>query len=384
MCVAPNTLVLPHISRHSNSILSCFSREIGKKLLCKSSLDTNHVVNLRLEGCQILNKSDLLFVMTTIQPVIGFTRMVPGSLEMKGVCVKTLGEHKASHAELLSFVPGLCALVTMYTDPVDVALLDAAGDQLKIICNFAVGFDNINISACKDRGIIVCNTPDAVTEGTANLAWLLIQSVARRLIEADQYARSTAYPKHGHLGMSEFLGMDLCNKKIHIVGAGRIGYATALRAKAFGMSILYTARSRHIDFEMTPLGAARVSLEEGLSQADVVSIHTPLTPQTRHLINANNLKLLKPTAILVNTSRGPVIDESALVTVLAEGKLWGAGLDVYENEPAIHPDLVKLRNVVLTPHIGSAEIAWRKAMTEMVLTNIKAALADQEPPHRIA
>ncbi len=322
--------------------------------------------------------------MTITQPVVGFTRTVPGNLEMQGVCVKTLGKHKASHADLLSFVPGLCALVTMYTDPIDVALLDAAGDQLQIICNFAVGFDNINISACKNRGIIVCNTPDAVTEGTANLAWLLIQSVARRLIEADQYARSATYPKHGHLGMSEFLGMDLCNKKIHIVGAGRIGYATAIRAKAFGMSILYTARSRHIDFEITPLGATRVTLEEGLSQADVVSIHTPLTPQTRHLINRDNLKLLKTTAILVNTSRGPVIDESALADALATGKLWGAGLDVYENEPAIHPDLIALNNVTLTPHIGSAEIVWREAMTQMVLTNIKAVLEGQEPPNRIA
>ncbi len=322
--------------------------------------------------------------MTTAKPVVGFTRAVPGSPEIQGVCIKTLGDSKPSVADLLAFVPGLSALVTMYTDPVDDALLDAAGEQLKIICNFAVGFDNINISACKNRGVIVCNTPDAVTEGTANLAWLLIQSVARRLIEADQYARSDTYLAKGHLGMSEFLGMDLCNKKLLIVGAGRIGYATALRAKAFGMHILYTARSRHIDFEMTPLGATRVTLEEGLSQADVVSIHTPLTPQTRHLINAENLKLLKPTAILVNTSRGPVIDEVALVEALQAGKLWGAGLDVYENEPAIHPGLINLKNVVLTPHIGSAEIAWRKAMTEMVLTNIKAALDGQEPPNQIA
>ncbi len=322
--------------------------------------------------------------MSTNAPTIGFTREVPGTPEIQGVCIKTLGEHKPTIPQLHAFVPGLDALVTMYTDPVDDALLDAAGDQLKIICNFAVGFDNINIQACKDRGIIVCNTPDAVTEGTANLAWLLIQSVARRLIEADQYARSDTYRAKGHLGMAEFLGMDLCNKKIHIVGAGRIGYATALRAKAFGMSILYTARSRHIDFEMTPLGATRVTLEEGLAQADVISIHTPLTPQTRHLINRENLKLLKPTAILVNTSRGPVIDESALATALQAGQLWGAGLDVYENEPTIHPNLINLKNVVLTPHIGSAEITWRKAMTDMVLTNIKAVLANQEPPNRIA
>lgn len=322
--------------------------------------------------------------MSTTQPIVGITRTVPGNPEIQGVCVKTLAESKASPADLLAFVPGLTALVTMYTDPVDDALLDAAGDQLKIICNFAVGYDNINIKACKNRGIIVCNTPDAVTEGTANLAWLLIMATARRLIEADNYARSDAYPANGHLGMSEFLGMDLCNKKLLIVGAGRIGFATALRAKAFGMQILYTARSKHLDFEMTPLGATRVTLDEGMSQADVVSIHTPFTPQTHHLINADNLELLKPTAILVNTSRGPVIDESALVDALVAGKLWGAGLDVYENEPIPHQGLLELNNVTLTPHIGSAEITWRKAMTDMVFTNIKAVLAGQEPPNRIA
>jgi glyoxylate reductase len=322
--------------------------------------------------------------METHQSTVGFTRDVPGNPEIQGVCVKTLGASKASIPELHAFVSGLDALVTMYTDPVDDALLDAAGDQLKIICNFAVGFDNIDILACKNRGVMVCNTPDAVTEGTANLAWLLIMASARRLVESDKYARSSSYPAKGQLGMSDFLGMDLCNKNLLIVGAGRIGYATALRAKAFGMKILYTARTRHLDFEMTPLGSTRVTLEDGLAQADVVSVHTPLTTQTRHLINRENLKLLKSTAILVNTSRGPVIDESALVDALKSNKLWGAGLDVYENEPTLHPGLIELENVVLTPHIGSAEIAWREAMTDMVLVNIKAVLAGQEPPNRIA
>ncbi|MDF1810012.1 MAG: D-glycerate dehydrogenase [Phycisphaerales bacterium] len=322
--------------------------------------------------------------MKTEQLCVGITRSVPGKPEIQGVCVKTLGEKKATREELCSFVSGLSALVTMYTDPVDDKLLDAAGDQLKIVCNFAVGFDNIDISACKKRGIIVCNTPDAVTEGTANLAWLLVSSCARRLIEADRYARSNTYPENEHLGMSDFLGMDLCNKVIHIVGAGRIGYATALRAKAFGMRVIYTARKRHLDFEMTPLGATRVSLDDGLSQADVVSIHTPLTDQTFHLINRENICLMKSSAILVNTSRGPVVDEAALAQALSDGKLWGAGLDVYENEPVIHPKLLKLDNVILTPHIGSAEIAWRHAMTEMVMTNVKAALENQEPPNRIA
>ncbi len=271
----------------------------------------------------------------------------------------------------------------MYTDTVDEELLEAAGAQLKVVCNFAVGYDNINISACKSRGVVVCNTPDAVTEGTANLAWLLILATARRLIEADRYARSASYPANGQLGMDEFLGMDLCNKELLIVGAGRIGYATALRAKAFGMRIAYVARTRHLDFEMAPLGARRVTLDEGLKEADVVSVHTPLTEQTRHLLNADNIKLLKRDAIVVNTARGPVIDEQALVNALDEERLWGAGLDVYEKEPEVHPGLIENPRVVLTPHIGSAEIAWRRAMTQMVCANVGAVLRGQEPPNRI-
>lgn len=322
--------------------------------------------------------------MPATQPIVGFTRNPVGNPEIPGVCVKVLGSGKPTKQDLLRFVPGLTALVTMYTDPVDDELLDAVGGQLKVVCNFAVGYDNINISACKNRGIVICNTPDAVTEGTANLAWLLILSTARRLIEADRYARSPQYPQHGQLGMDEFLGMDLCNKVLLIVGAGRIGYATALRAKAFGMRIAYVARSRHLDFEMAPLGAQRMTLEDGLEAADVVSVHTPLTEQTRHLINTDNLKLLKKEAIVVNTARGPVVDEQALVDALDEGKLWGAGLDVYEKEPEVHPGLIENPRVVLTPHIGSAEIAWRQAMTQMVCTNVSAVLKGHEPPNRIA
>lgn len=322
--------------------------------------------------------------MTATQPIVGFTRTPVGTPVVSGACIKVLGSEMPEKQDLIRFVPGLSALVSMYTDPVDHELLDAAGEQLKVVCNFAVGFDNINIDACKDRGIVVCNTPDAVTEGTANIAWLLVLATARRLVEADRYARSPAYPQHGQLGMNEFLGMDLCNKLLLIVGAGRIGYATASRAKAFGMRIAYVARSRHLDFEMAPLGAQRMTLEEGLAAADVVSVHTPLTQQTRHLINANNLKLLKKEAIIVNTARGPVIDEQALVDALNDDRLWGAGLDVYEKEPEIHPGLIHNPRAILTPHIGSAEIAWRRAMTEMVCANVSAVLKGQEPPNRIA
>lgn len=322
--------------------------------------------------------------MNTHQPIVAITRTVPGNPCFQGFSVRVLGDGLPSRAGIMGFVPGAAALVTMYTDRVDAGVLDAAGEQLKIVCNFAVGFENIDLEACKSRGIVVCNTPDAVTEGTANIAWLLVLASARRLIEADRYARSEQYPARGQLGMDDFLGMDLCGKEICIVGAGRIGFATAMRARAFGMRVLYVARSRHLEFEMSPMGAERVSLEEGLRRADVVSVHTPLTEQTRHLINAERLAMMKKTSILVNTARGPVVDEDALVHTLKNKRLWGAGLDVFEKEPAVHPELVGLENVVLTPHIGSAEIRWREAMTEMVETNIRAFFDGKEPPNRIA
>ena len=317
--------------------------------------------------------------MQTPEKQVRITRAIPGKLDIPNACVRTLGDTLPTRDALKPFVSGAYALVTMYTDPVDNDLLDAAGDQLQIVNNFAVGTDNIDLQACKDRGITVCNTPDAVTEGTANIAFLLLLACARRLIQADRYARSPVYPAQGQLGMSDFMGLDLCNKELLIVGAGRIGFATALRAKALGMTIAYTARSRHLEFEMAPLGARRVELEDGLAQADAVSIHTPLTPQTKHLINADRFALMKPTAILINTSRGPVIDENALADALNNNKLWGAGLDVYEQEPTVHPGLIGSDKAVLTPHIGSAEDRWRRAMTEMVQDNINAVFQGRPP-----
>ena len=245
--------------------------------------------------------------METPQKQVRITRAIPGKLEIPDACVQTLGPDLAALGTLKPFVSGAHAIVTMYTDPVNNDLLNAAGKQLQIVNNFAVGIDNIDLNACKDRGIIVCNTPDAVTEGTANIAFLLILSVARKLIQADRYARSPSYPANGQLGMADFIGLDLCGKELLIVGAGRIGYAVALRAKSLGMTIAYVARTRHLDFEMAPLGARRVELDAGLAEADVISIHTPLTPETRHLINAKRLKSMKHDAILINTARGPIV-----------------------------------------------------------------------------
>ncbi|GMV25313.1 MAG: D-glycerate dehydrogenase [Phycisphaerae bacterium] len=318
------------------------------------------------------------------EAVVVVTRSVPGEVAVTGATVRVMGDQKPSADELKAAIRGASVVVTMFSDRVDRAFLDAAGPSLKGICNFAVGFDNIDLAACRERGVIVTNTPHAVTEGTADLAWTLILAVARRLIEADRFARSPEYPARGPLGISEFLGADLTGRNLLIVGAGRIGYATALRSIGWGMRVMYTARSRHVDFELAPLAGRRVTLEEGLREADVISIHTPLTPQTRHLIDARAIALMKPTAILVNTSRGPVVDEAALAAALQDRRIFGAGLDVFEDEPRVHPGLIGLTNCTLTPHIGSAEDKYRRLMTEMVCENAAAIIAGREPPNRIA
>lgn len=316
-------------------------------------------------------------------PIVAVTRRTPGSISVDGADVRVLGDGRPERAELLRFVRGASVICSMFTDRIDAELLDAAGPGLKGVCNFAVGYDNFDLEACKKRGVIVCNTPDAVTEGTANLAFLLLLGAARRIIEADRYARSDDYPANGVLGMHDFMGQDLVGKLLLIVGAGRIGYATAMRARAFGMRIGYVARSRHIDFEMAPLGGERFELEDGLRRADAVSVHTPLTPATRHLLSRERIGLLKPTAIVVNTARGPVIDEAALAEALEAGRLWGVGLDVFEREPTVHPTLRGHPRAVLTPHIGSAEERWRAAMASMVSENAAAILAGREPPNRV-
>lgn len=316
-------------------------------------------------------------------PRVAVTRTIPGKLTIPGTTIDTLGDALATRETLLDFVPGAAVLVTMYTDRVDDALLEAAGPGLRGVCNFAVGTNNIDIEACQRRSVTVTNTPDAVTEGTADLAWLLVMAVARRLIEADRYARSPEYPARGPLGMGELMGIDLTGRTLLIVGAGRIGFATAMRANAWGMKVLYVARSRHWNFELAPLAAQRVELDEGLGRADVVSIHTPLTPETTHLLSRERIDLLKPTAIVVNTSRGPVIDEAALAEALHAQRIWGAGLDVFEREPELHPRLLTAPHTVLTPHIGSAEQRYREMMTQMVAANATAILAGKTPPNPV-
>lgn len=315
------------------------------------------------------------------------TREVPGKLAVDApgidITLRNGPSERPDRAGLLRHVRGADVVISMYSDKVDAEFLDAAGPQIRGVCNLAVGYENIDLAECARRNVLVGNTPDAVTEGTADMAWLLILATARKLIEADRFARSGEWAKHGPLGMAEFLGQDLTGKNLLIVGAGRIGYATALRSTGWGMRVLYVARSRHLEFEMAPLAAERVTLHDGLASADVISIHTPLSADTRHLINAAAFSKMKDGAILVNTSRGPVVDEQALVDALKKGKLWGAGLDVFEREPALHPDLAAMTNVVLSPHIGSAAARFRAIMTELACENAAAILRGNKPPHQV-
>ncbi len=311
------------------------------------------------------------------------TRAMPGAFNVGGARVRVLGEALPDRGAVLEAIAGARVLVSMFTDKVDAEMIAAASGSLRGVCQYAVGTDNIDFEACREGGVIVTNTPDAVTEGTADLAWALLLAVARRVVEGDAYARSEAYPANGPLGMGDFLGADLTGRTLLIVGAGRIGRAVALRSIGWGMRVLYVARSRHWDFELAPLAAERVELDEGLARADVVSLHTPLMTETRHLIDKRRLGLMKQNAILINTARGPVVDEVALVDALESGQIWGAGLDVFEREPVVHPGLIAAKNAVLTPHIGSGERRYREMMTAMVAGNVRAILEGKQAPNRV-
>ncbi|MEM9083045.1 MAG: D-glycerate dehydrogenase [Planctomycetota bacterium] len=271
-----------------------------------------------------------------------------------------------------------------WTDAVDEMLLDACGDGLRVVANCAVGFDNIDLEACARRGVTACNTPDMVTDGTADIAWALLLGAARRVGEGDRFARSGAWAKQGTLGPAEFLGAPIAGQTLVIVGAGRIGYATALRSIGWGMKVLYVSRASKPAYELAPLNAERVTLEEGLERGDFISVHTPLTEETRHLIGERELGLCKATAVIVSTARGPVIDEGALARALRNGVIGAAGLDVFESEPRLHPELVELENTLFTPHIGSADTRCRRKMVELCAKNIEAVLNGREPLTPIA
>ena len=278
--------------------------------------------------------------------------------------------------ELHAAIKGADVVVTLLHDRVDDAFLDAAGDQLRAVCNVAVGFDNIDVPAATRRGVLVTNTPAVLTEATADLAMTLILAVTRRIGEGERLIRARE-PWSWHMFM--LLGMGLQGKTLGVVGMGAIGQSLARRAKAFGMSVVYSdARQAPADVERE-LGARRVELDELLRTADVVSIHAPLMDETRHLINSETLGLMKESAYLVNSARGPIVDEAALVDALKAGKIAGAGLDVYENEPETHPGLLELDNVVLLPHLGSATIETRTAMGVLAAENAVAVLKGERP-----
>ena len=279
--------------------------------------------------------------------------------------------------ELHRAVAGADVALTLLHDRVDDAFLDAAGDQLRAVCNVAVGFDNIDVPAATKRGVLITNTPGVLTEATADLAMTLILAVTRRIGEGERLIRNRE-PWSWHMFM--LLGMGLQGKTLGVVGMGQIGVALARRARAFGMEIVYSdARPASEEVERE-LGARRVELDELLPAADVVSIHAPLMDSTRHLINAETLGLMKESAYIVNSARGPIIDEAALVDALKAGKIAGAGLDVYENEPEVHPGLLELPNVVLLPHLGSATIETRTAMGVLAAQNAVAVLNGERPP----
>jgi glyoxylate reductase len=279
--------------------------------------------------------------------------------------------------ELLEVIGGRDAIVTMLTEKVDAEFLAAAGPQLKIVANHAVGFDNIDVDACTAAGVLATNTPDVLTETTADTAFALLMAAARRVGEGERFLRTGQPWIWGPLMM---LGQDVHHKTMGIVGFGRIGQAVARRAKGFGMRVIYTDA-----FQLPPeveaeTGAERVPLADLLAQADLVSIHTNLTPETRHLFDAGAFAAMKPTAVLVNTSRGPVVDEGALADALESGEIFAAGLDVFEREPEIEARLLKLENVVVIPHLGSATVDTRVAMGDVVADNVFAALDGRRPP----
>lgn len=308
------------------------------------------------------------------------TRQIPDAgLEMlRGACARVdvhEGETAPSRDGLLKAVRGRDGLLCLLSDRIDAAVMDAAGPSLKGVANYAVGYDNVDVAVATARGIPVSNTPGVLTETTADLAWALMVASARRIAESDSFVRSGRWQGWGP---KQMLGVDIHGKTLGIVGAGRIGQALGKRAVGFSMKVLYCDVGRCAEMEKA-CGARRVPLEELLRESDFVSLHVPLTAETQHLIGKRQFELMKETAVLVNTSRGPVVDEAALVEALRSGRIFGAGLDVYEEEPKLKPGLAELENVVLVPHIGSGSVETRQKMAEMAAANLLAMLKGQRP-----
>jgi len=282
-----------------------------------------------------------------------------------------VGESAISREELLRRVAGKDAIICLLTEPIDAVVLDAAGPQLKIVANVAVGYNNIDVPACRARGVAATNTPDVLTNACADFTWGLMLAITRRLGEGERVVRAG---KWGGWALDYMLGMELRGKQLGLVGVGRIGGAVAEKAPAFGMTVAYTDQ-RPADIA----NATQMPLDRLLATSDIVSLHVPMTPETKHLIDQKALTKMKRTAYLINTSRGPVVDEAALAWALKERLIAGAALDVYEKEPEINPALMSLDNVLLIPHLASATTETRTAMADLAVSNVIAVLNGKPP-----
>jgi len=319
------------------------------------------------------------------KPLVIVTRKLPDAIESRMQELfdvrLNLDDKPLSKADLVAAVREADVLVPTVTDRIDAAILSQAGPQLRLVANFGAGVDHIDLATARQRGILVTNTPDVLTEDTADMAMALILSVPRRLAEGERLVRSGKWAGWGPTFM---LGHRIFGKRLGIIGMGRIGQAVARRAKGFGLQIHYHNRKRvHPEIEQELEATYWESLDQMMARMDVLSVHCPHTPATYHLLSSRRLDLLQPHAYIVNTARGEVIDENALTRKLSKGEIAGAGLDVFEHEPAVNPKLIALDNVVLLPHLGSATIEARVDMGEKVIINIKTFADGHNPPDRV-
>ena len=315
-------------------------------------------------------------------PDVFLTRLLPrAAMEFLGKITPydaNTAPRKATRDELIYAVKNYKAVISMLNDNFDAEIINSAGENLKLIANYGVGFNNIDVKAAQAKNIFVTNTPDVLTDATADLAFALMFAAARRVVEGDKIVRTSSF----EWAPEYLLGYDISGKTLGIIGAGRIGSNFGRKAAlGFNMNVIYS--SNHNSKILDEAGAKRVEFEDVIKNSDFISLHVPLTENTRHLINSEQLEKMKPTAILINTSRGAVIDEKSLARALKRGVIAAAGLDVYENEPVVDETLKTLENVVLMPHAGSATFGTRNNMGVMVAKNVAAVLNNQEPPNLV-
>jgi glyoxylate reductase len=319
------------------------------------------------------------------KPVVAVTRKLPNFIETRMVELfearLNADDHELSSDEIVAAADGADVLVPTVTDVIDAALIKALPDSVRLLANFGVGVNHIDLEAAAERSLVVTNTPGVLTEDTADLTMALLLAVPRRLGEGERLARSGAWTGWSPTFM---LGHRVNGKRLGIIGMGRIGKAVARRARGFDISIHYHNRKRvHPEIEQELEASYWEDLDQMLGHMDLISVNCPQTPETYHLLSAARLDKLQPQAVIVNTSRGGIIDEAALAERLADGRIAGAGLDVYENEPTIHEGLMRLDNVILAPHLGSATGEGRIAMGEKVLINIRAFADGHTPPDKL-